>query len=299
MRRIEEWIYKFDNVNVRSISILGGIGFSILFTIVLTITTLLGMLIITPALETLGSIQENLGVIKIINGISEIGVQILAYCATITFMKKRYIDKSNNDVSIEYTPAVKLKHNDYIKLIIFSLGEITFVLGLAYFLNMIPIPEFIQELINSEDVAYPFLVTLIIGGILAPIVEEILFRGMLLKGLLKKYSLKKSAIVGGVIFSILHLPDIQNVLAIIVGSIVYSFVYAYTRSIVPTIILHMSYNTIATLFDELTLRLDILNEGFSNIQPIILIIIGVFIMFTCYKGMRLKDRYKEKLKEAS
>ena len=299
MRRIKEWIYKFDNVNVRSISILGGIGFSVLFTIVLTITTLLGMLIITPALETLGSIQENLGVFQIINGISEIGVQILAYCATITFMKKRYIDKSNNDISIEYTPVVKLKGNDYIKLIIFSLGEITFVLGLSYFLNMIPIPEFIQELISSEDVAYPFLVTLIIGGILAPIVEEILFRGMLLKGLLKKYSLKKSAIVGGVIFSILHLPDIQNVLAIIVGSIVYSFVYAYTRSIVPTIILHMSYNTIATLFDELTLRLDILNEGFSNIQPIILIIIGVFIMFTCYKGMRLKDRYKGKLKEAS
>lgn len=299
MRRIKEWIYKFDNVNVRSISILGGIGFSILFTIVLTITTLLGMLIITPALESLGSMQESSGVVQIINGISEIGVQILAYCATITFMKKRYIDKSNNDFSIEYTPAVKLKHNDYIKLIIFSLGEITFVLGLAYFLNMIPIPEFIQELISSEDVAYPFLVTLIIGGILAPIVEEILFRGMLLKGLLKKYSLKKSAIVGGIMFSILHLPDIQNVLAIIVGSIVYSFVYAYTESIVPTIILHMSYNTIATLFDELTLRLDILNEGFSNIQPIILIIIGVFIMFTCYKGMRLKDRYKEKLKEAS
>lgn len=299
MRRIKEWIYKFDNVNVRSISILGGIGFSILFTIVLTITTLLGMLIITPALETLGSIQESSVVVQIINGISEIGVQILAYCATITFMKKRYIDKSNNNIIIECTPVVKLKGNDYIKLIIFSLGEITFVLGLSYFLNMIPIPEFIQELISSEDVAYPFLVTLIIGGILAPIVEEILFRGMLLKGLLRKYSLKKSAIVGGVMFSILHLPDIQNVLAIIVGSIVYSFVYAYTESIVPTIILHMSYNTIATLFDELTLRLDILNEGFSNIQPIILIIIGVFIMFTCYKGMRLKDRYKEKLKEAS
>lgn len=299
MRRIKEWIYKFDNVNVRSISILGGIGFSILFTIVLTITTLLGMLIITPALETLGSIQENLEVVQIINGISEIGVQILAYCATITFMKKRYIDKSNDNITIEYTSVVKLKGNDYIKLIIFSLGEITFVLGLSYFLNMIPIPEFIQELISSEDVAYPFLVTLIIGGILAPIVEEILFRGMLLKGLIRKYSLKKSAIVGGVMFSILHLPDIQNVLAIIVGSIVYSFVYAYTESIVPTIILHMSYNTIATLFDELTLRLDILNEGFSNIQPIILIIIGVFIMFTCYKGMRLKDRYKEKLKEAS
>lgn len=183
-------------------------------------------------------------------------------------------------------------------LIIFSLGEITFVLGLSYFLNMIPIPEFIQELINSEDIAYTFLVTLIIGGIMAPIVEEILFRGMLLKGLLKKYSIKKSAIVGGIMFSILHLPDIRNVLAIIVGSIIYSFVYAYTRSIVPTIILHMSYNTIVTLFDELTLRLNILNEGFSNIQSIILMIIGICIMVTCYKGMRLKNRYKESLKEA-
>ncbi|AIY83132.1 CPBP family intramembrane glutamic endopeptidase [Clostridium baratii] len=298
MRKIKELIYKFDNIDVKPISILGGIGFSILFTIVLMITTLLGMLIITPALESLGSMQESSVVVQIINGISEIGVQILAYCATITFMKKRYIDKSNDDITIEYTPVVKLKGNDYIKLIIFSLGEITFVLGLSYFLNLIPIPEFIQELISGEDVAYPFLVTLIIGGILAPIVEEILFRGMLLKGLLKKYSLKKSAIVGGGMFSILHLPDIQNVLAIIVGSIIYSFVYAYTRSIVPTIILHMSYNTIATLFDELTLRLDILNEGFSNIQPIILIAIGAFIMITCYKGMRLKDRYKEKLKEA-
>lgn len=298
MRKIKEWIYKFDNVNVNSISILGGIGFSILFTIVLTITTLLGMFIIAPALETIESMQESLGVIEIINVIAEIGIQILAYCATITFMKKRYIDKRDIDISTEYTSSVKLRDNDYMNLIIFSLGEITFVLGLSYFLNMIPIPEFIQELINSEDIAYPFLVTLIIGGIMAPIVEEILFRGILLKGLLKKYSLKKSAIVGGIMFSILHLPDIQNVLAIIVGSIVYSFVYAYTRSIVPTIILHMSYNTIVTLFDELTLRLDTLNEGFSNVQSIILIIIGAFIMFTCYKGMKLKDRYKESLKEA-
>ncbi|CUQ34210.1 CPBP family intramembrane glutamic endopeptidase [Clostridium baratii] len=297
MRKIKEWMYKFNNANIKSISILGGIGFSILFAIVLTITTLLGMFIITPALEALGSMQESLGVVQIINGVSEIGVQILAYCATITFMKKRYIDKRNIDVSTEYTPSVKLRSNDYMNLIIFSLGEITFVLGLSYFLNMIPIPEFIQELISSEDIAYPFLVTLIIGGIMAPIVEEILFRGILLKGLLKKYSIKKSAMVGGIMFSILHLPDIQNVLAIIVGSIIYSFVYAYTRSIVPTIILHMSYNTIATLFDELTLRLNILNEGFSNIQSIILMIIGICIMVTFYKGMRLKDRYKENLKE--
>lgn len=292
MRKIKEWIYKFDNVNVKSISILGGIGFSILFTIVLMITMLLGMFIITPALESLGSMQESLGAVQIIDGVSEIGVQILAYCATITFMKKRYIDKRNIDVSTEYIPSVKLRDNDYMNLIIFSLGEITFVLGLSYFLNMIPIPEFIQELISSEDIAYPFLVTLIIGGIMAPIVEEILFRGILLKGLLKKYSLKKSAIVGGIMFSILHLPDIQNVLAIIVGSIVYSFVYAYTKSIVPTIILHMSYNTIATLFDELTLRLNILNEGISSIQSIILILIGGFIMFASYKNMRLEDRFK-------
>lgn len=296
MRKIKEWMYKFDNVNVKPISILGGIGFSILFIIVLTIITLLGMFIIATILVAIEDIQKSLWIVEIINGVSEIGVQILAYCATITFMKKRYIDKRKIDISTEYIPSVKLRGNDYMNLIIFSLGEITFVLGLWYFLSMIPIPEFIQESINSEDIAYPFLVTLIIGDIMAPIVEELLFRGILLKGLLKKYSLKKSAIVGGIMFSILHLPDIQNVLAIIVGSIVYSFVYAYTRSIVPTIILHMSYNTIATLFDELTLRLNILNEGFSNIQSIILMIIGICIMVTCYKGMRLKDRYKENLK---
>lgn len=295
MKKIKGLVYKFDNINVKPISLLRGIGFLILFTIVLMTTTLLSAFIIAPGLVTLGNMQESSVVVQLINGIADVGIQILAYCATITFMKKRYIDKGNNDVSIEYTPSVKLKCNDYIKLIIFSLGEITFVLGLSYFLNMIPIPEFIQELIGSEDIAYPFLVTLIIGGILAPIVEEILFRGMLLKGLLKKYSLKKSAIVGGVMFSILHLPDIQNVLAIIVGSIIYSFVYVYTRSIVPTIILHISYNTIATLFDELTLRLNILNEGFSNIESIILIIIGGFIMFACYKNMRLRDRYREKI----
>lgn len=83
MRKIKEWMYEFNNANIKSISILGGIGFSILFAIVLMITTLLGMVIITPALEALGSMQESLVVVQIINGVSEIGVQILAYCATI------------------------------------------------------------------------------------------------------------------------------------------------------------------------------------------------------------------------
>lgn len=297
MKKIKELLYEFDNINVKPISIRGGIGFSILVIIILMITTLLSAFVIAPVLAILENIQGNLVITQLINDVVDISIQVVAYCATITFMKKRYIDKRDNDISIEYTPLVKFEFNDYIKLVIFSIGEIIFVLGLIYFLNLIPVPEFIQELINSEDIAEPFLVTLIIGGIMAPIVEEILFRGILLKGLLKKYSIKKAAIFGGIMFAIVHLPDIQNVLAIVIGAIVYAFVYAYTRSIIPTIILHMSYNTILTLFDELTLRLGILKEGFSNIQSIILIIIGGSIMIVFYKNMRLKDRCKENQNE--
>jgi membrane protease YdiL (CAAX protease family) len=86
---------------------------------------------------------------------------------------------------------------------------------------------------------------LLIGGaIVAPVVEEIFFRGFVFTGLRPRYGWQKSAVISSALFAVIHLIPTAIIPIFILG---YIFAYLYHRSgsIWPAIVMHAATNTLA------------------------------------------------------
>jgi|SRR4051794_22589041 len=94
--------------------------------------------------------------------------------------------------------------------------------------------------------AIPVQVLLIV--VMAPISEEVCFRGMLFGGLRTSLARVPAALIGGLVFGGLHaLTGLSAVPPLIVFGFVLCLLYEKTGSVVPGIILHMLNNAVALL----------------------------------------------------
>lgn len=87
----------------------------------------------------------------------------------------------------------------------------------------------------------------LILGILAPITEEIVFRGALLRVLLETFGHQKrwiAIVISALIFAVIHGNVAQGTHAFI-GGIALGWLYMRTRSVLPGIVLHWVNNSIA------------------------------------------------------
>lgn len=101
------------------------------------------------------------------------------------------------------------------------------------------IESFLKEEIKNP---IPFFSTTVL---LAPICEEVLFRGIILNGMLKnKIHPIKAILFSSFLFGLTHMNPWQFVGGIFVGSFI-GFVYFITSSIIDCILLHVFNNAIA------------------------------------------------------
>jgi uncharacterized protein len=104
---------------------------------------------------------------------------------------------------------------------------------------------------KQEDIADgfgPIPVQVILIVILAPISEEICFRGMLFGGLRRKLPRIPAALIAGLIFGALHATTGPTAVPpLIVFGFLLCLLYEKTGSIVPGIVLHLLNNSVALL----------------------------------------------------
>jgi membrane protease YdiL (CAAX protease family) len=86
------------------------------------------------------------------------------------------------------------------------------------------------------------IASLIAACILAPVLEEMLFRGIVLRGFLRRYSRRHAILGSAVLFGAAHLNIYQFVVGIAMG-VVLGWLYERTRSLIPCIALHAAYNS--------------------------------------------------------
>ena len=106
----------------------------------------------------------------------------------------------------------------------------------------------LQELpFSNDDNGYFLFFMAISVSIVAPIVEEILFRGYLLQSLLSHFSEQKSSLISGFCFSIFHLQ-----IAVVIPFMLVGWLFAFTRiksgSLLPSVFAHASVNTISMVY---------------------------------------------------
>ncbi|WP_066736643.1 CPBP family intramembrane glutamic endopeptidase [Cupriavidus sp. D384] len=84
---------------------------------------------------------------------------------------------------------------------------------------------------------------------IAPMVEEMFFRGILLRGMLKRYATADAIVYSAFVFGLMHLNVYQFVIAFAVGILAAAF-YVRTGSLWPGIVLHAGINTTITVMSE-------------------------------------------------
>lgn len=101
------------------------------------------------------------------------------------------------------------------------------------------------------------ILSLIISGVLiiavAPVIEEIFFRGFLLRSLSNKAGIFYGSILAALIFALLHLQPNSIIPIFILGLIINSLVIK-SKSIVPAIAFHVFNNAVAFTMELLILK---------------------------------------------
>ncbi len=101
------------------------------------------------------------------------------------------------------------------------------------------------------------LVSLMISGVLiiaiAPFIEEIFFRGFLLRSISNKWGIISGSIISAALFALLHLQLSSIIPIFILGLIINSLVIR-SKSIIPAIAFHMFNNAIAFTIEILLLK---------------------------------------------
>ena len=86
---------------------------------------------------------------------------------------------------------------------------------------------------------------LLIGGaIIAPIVEEIFFRGFVFAGLRPRYGWQWAAVISSALFALIHLTP-TAILPIFLLGYIFAYLYHRSNSVWPAILMHSATNALA------------------------------------------------------
>lgn len=160
--------------------------------------------------------------------------------------------------------------------IIFYEGTIEKLID-TYFNYEISLPE--SEGVMDEMFRYPIPLFLQIC-VTAPVFEELLMRGYLLKTVSVKYSVGVGILLNSLFFSFLHFDFVNTLFYFMIG-ILLSYIYLKTGSLLHCILLHFSINFTALLSYYLEFEM----PG-QNISISMLLLMGVIIVITMFYFIR-------------
>ncbi len=177
-----------------------------------------------------------------------------------------------------------LIHSSTPKIIILvSIGALGLQLGvLSPLTSLIPMPDVFKQMIlelGKMNGIFGFL-TLVIA---APILEELIFRGVILDGLLKRYTPVKSIFISSLLFGIVHFNPWQFITAMGIGTFM-GWVYYKTQNLSLCILIHFINNLFAFITMQFGNMEEELEKSFvessGGMTNAVLIVTGGILVFT-------------------
>ena len=111
-------------------------------------------------------------------------------------------------------------------------------------------PLWLEETMKKMMEKMPLWATLLSVSVFAPLFEEWLCRGLVLRGLLRKMNPFSAIAVSAVFFAILHLNPWQAIPAFCLG-LLFGYTYYKTGSLKLTMLMHCTNNTMAVIFSKI------------------------------------------------
>ena len=202
-------------------------------------------------------------------------VNIVGYYLLITLVLKFYSKYDYNDWQINKT---NFSLNIYGVVLLFFIGYLL--------LNNLTVLQIARMFVSGSEnykglqssiISSNPLLAIIVVWIIAPICEEIVFRGIVLEGLLKKYSYKKAIFFSALLFSISHKNMPQFVNTFFFGLLI-SYLYYKTHSLKLCIFAHILNNSLGSILIHFIILIPYLNGPLGFILGL-LILLSSYILF--------------------
>jgi membrane protease YdiL (CAAX protease family) len=150
------------------------------------------------------------------------------------------------------------------------------------FRTLLPPPEWLTDmflrLAGFETSLFGSVLALVV---VAPMTEELLFRGLILRGFLSRYTVHKAVFASALLFGIFHLNPWQFLHTTIIG-ILFAWWFVRTKSLVPCIFGHALNNGLVFIYRDV-FGLDM--AGYTTpgsygvqFQPIWLDLVGALLL---------------------
>lgn len=207
--------------------------------------------------------------------------------------KDDYIDTFNSfKLKVKYKEVLTLSIIDLV--MIFSICAV--VISIIYKIN----PEIVDPMLSEPVEKLSFISTVFLFTftvISAPIVEEIVFRGILLRRISFKFGVRKGIILSSIVFAILH-PGLGHVFSFIAG-VIFSLIYLKYNNILISTITHMSYNFLYFIATVFSMFFANQNASISNIESTIYIFVGILGLVFSFRYLfkYIKVNFPEKNSE--
>jgi membrane protease YdiL (CAAX protease family) len=167
----------------------------------------------------------------------------------------------------EILPFGRFKSSLTVALVLLGLG-LSIVMSeadnlLRYFA---PMPDWLMAIM--VDLTTGGLDSFVVLVIVAPLTEEVLFRGLIMNGFLSRYSTRNTILLSAFLFSLVHLNPYQMLNAFVLG-VILGWLRVRTGSLLPCFLLHGLSNGMVFLCMALTLKIPGYNvAGAHQFQPL-------------------------------
>ncbi|PKM78400.1 MAG: hypothetical protein CVU90_02565 [Firmicutes bacterium HGW-Firmicutes-15] len=132
---------------------------------------------------------------------------------------------------------------------------IIMVLALGYVLKYLQPdlqPQYYEEMLRSATRLSDFSVILMVGAILAPLSEELFYRGMIYPVFRKYLGPMWGAILAGLVFGLAHW-DLWRTIPLALGGIGLCYIYEKSGSILVSVVAHGVWNGVMSILIYLTI----------------------------------------------
>jgi membrane protease YdiL (CAAX protease family) len=168
-------------------------------------------------------------------------------------------------------------------LVILVLIVLTFALQIGVsspLISLIPISDsYLKTLNEMNSLIGPY--TLFCLVLVVPIIEEIIFRGIILRGFITKYSNTVAIVASSILFAFFHLNPWQFISAFLIGCIS-GWIYLRSRNLLLCMIVHAVNNAIAfsfgAFFGNDYFKRNIINLYGGKMQFTLIVAIGISIL---------------------
>lgn len=254
---------------------------------------LLALMAIYYAFQIVGGIV--IGIVAAVQGImSPEGITnfmnnnlafILIPSMIISLIIYYFMYKNNEKRFFERCNFKKIKASSAIFITLISLSMSAIIIGASeYVIKYFPSYSDTSDMIKSSMGNVIGIAAIVV---LAPIFEEILFRGLILSEIKEKANIIVTVIVQGVLFGLYHMNPFQSIYASLLG-VTLGFICVRVGSVIGSMIGHITFNLCGTFVFPILL---VNTEKFSYIYIIIGAIVFIISTYFFYKNTKNEYRY--------